>query len=344
MPTITLRPNAAGDLTQLTPVGATYNWDCVDDETPDDDTTYVRSSPTSDALLSDLYNIPDPPIHPGSTINSVTVVARCRSESSIYPSTVAILIKTHGSLYTGPPVYPPTTYTNYNQTWTNNPYTNQPWTIEEINALQIGVQIASGVIGDIYFPGRATQVYAVIDYTPPPTIETLDEGVGYDVVEVYEAKVIDDEGVGYDATQLTTMMFTTDEGSGLEYTLIAITVADFGLGQETTTVTQGLALEDAASGFDEFMMKVVATCDDEAHAEETAEAVNLTLKMLNEALNNLINITVKLIMPLSLLTVMIKAATPKRKRVPELEVKPEKVKEKTLKKASETLAKRVSKR
>ncbi len=39
----TLRPNAAGDETQFAPYGAANNWQCVDEASADDDTTYVRN-------------------------------------------------------------------------------------------------------------------------------------------------------------------------------------------------------------------------------------------------------------------------------------------------------------
>jgi len=54
----TLRPEADGDLTNLTPVGAANNWDCVKDVNPDDDTTRVETSDTV-AWIKDLYEIKD---------------------------------------------------------------------------------------------------------------------------------------------------------------------------------------------------------------------------------------------------------------------------------------------
>ena len=42
--TETLRPNAAGTYSQADPVGEVSNWECVDEEVADDDSTYVETS------------------------------------------------------------------------------------------------------------------------------------------------------------------------------------------------------------------------------------------------------------------------------------------------------------
>ena len=74
----TLRPNAAGDYANIAyqlPVESEH-WDKVDEESPDDDTTYVYTP--SAVQQKDAYNLQDTAIPGGSIINSVQVYHRIR--------------------------------------------------------------------------------------------------------------------------------------------------------------------------------------------------------------------------------------------------------------------------
>ena len=89
----TLRPSATGDLTQLIPTSGYANWDCVNDITPDNDTTKV-TSPATVGLWRDLYRMPT---HSGTgTIYAVELWFRMGGRGKI-------LIKpnTGGSVYEG---------------------------------------------------------------------------------------------------------------------------------------------------------------------------------------------------------------------------------------------------
>lgn len=73
--TETLRPNVAGDETNLTPDGETNNWECIDEASPDDDTTDVKTYNAT--YLRDLYDLP---ASSGvGTINKITVYVRCHA-------------------------------------------------------------------------------------------------------------------------------------------------------------------------------------------------------------------------------------------------------------------------
>jgi hypothetical protein len=168
----TLRPNAAGDLTQWFPYPTDYaNWDCVNDETPDEDATYVKTGIiAAQEYREDSYNIPDSAIPAGSTINSVTVYSRARSANATFLGIIQELLRISGATYYGTThANVPYAYTNFSSTWTTNPATGSAWTISDINALQIGVAGDSGYDPDTdkYFSLYCTQVYVVVDYTPP---------------------------------------------------------------------------------------------------------------------------------------------------------------------------------
>ncbi|GAI86426.1 unnamed protein product, partial [marine sediment metagenome] len=78
MPTEILRPNAAGDYTNIAyqfPVESEH-WDKVDEESPDDDTTYVYTP--SAVQQKDAYGLQDTVIPGGSEINSVMAYLRIR--------------------------------------------------------------------------------------------------------------------------------------------------------------------------------------------------------------------------------------------------------------------------
>jgi len=159
MPLETLRPNASGDLTTLNPVGDSPNYKCVDDVSSDGDTTYVATT-TAQPGNSDLYNIEDTAIPAGSTINSVTVYAVCRSTSPTYKASFWILLKkSGGTIQQGAEHVPSTTYTLYHDGFTGV-------SLSDLNGLQIGIAIASGS-NALYYSGRCTQVYIEINYTPP---------------------------------------------------------------------------------------------------------------------------------------------------------------------------------
>jgi hypothetical protein len=155
MATLYLRPNANGDVIQLLPYGATYNWDCVDDVTPDDNVTYVLSA---GGWNKDLYQLQDTSI--GGTINWIKIWVRCSGSSSSQGSTT---LRTYNRDYDGSAFGIGASWTNYYTQYNTNPYTGSAWTWAEINALQAGVRLYAS---DIKYPTLCTQVYIEVDYTP----------------------------------------------------------------------------------------------------------------------------------------------------------------------------------
>lgn len=161
--TETLRPMGVGTTTQLTAVGDTPNWKCVDEETADDDTTYVYRVESGFYTSSkyDTYAIQNHSLGSG-TINSVTIYIRCKMSGSPYSTHWAkTAIRTHDTNYYGSQNNLGTSYVNYNTQYTTNPYTGSAWTWDEVDAMEAGVQLA----GDVSLQSRCTQVWVVVDYT-----------------------------------------------------------------------------------------------------------------------------------------------------------------------------------
>jgi|GEM_PF-3639848 len=194
---LTIRPNAVGDLGQWQDYpAATYNWQKVDEAGGGDgDSTYVRTSLYDQNYYRDLYNAEDPSPTAGYQPVNVTIYGRTRS-SDPYEGAFYITIKTNGVTYTYYKDSPPTSYTLYSHFLDLNPQTSLEWTINEINALQIGVYGKSGVDNPknptAWYPIRCTQVYAIVgfDYVPPITLTN----------GAHSGSVADDIGLQADCT------------------------------------------------------------------------------------------------------------------------------------------------
>ncbi len=173
--TETFRPSDNGTYIQCDPVGDVDNFLCVDEETADEDSTYVETSGGATEL--DTYNIPDHSEGTGN-ITSVNVYIRTRATFGTHAAEVAMRTDGTNSFasYTSPL---PTSYGYLSANWDNNPNTTDPWTWDEIDALEIGVrQYDLGRGGP-----RTTQVYAEVDYEYLPITGNTPTG---DLFEVNE--------------------------------------------------------------------------------------------------------------------------------------------------------------
>jgi hypothetical protein len=159
--TVLIAPNANTDDRDLTPVGNTQNYICV--QSNDGDTTYVRpdSGSTYDYFWTDdTYALQDQSF---TNYNYIVVHIVCRTTGSGYALSS---IETHNTEYDGSNsafYYSPltSTYTDYTSIYSVNPYTGVAWTAQEINDLRVGVSLFR-ISGE----ERCTQVYVQIYYTP----------------------------------------------------------------------------------------------------------------------------------------------------------------------------------
>ena len=160
----TLRPNAAGDVTNITYQypDSDEHWDKVADVSADDFSTYIYTKTTG--YYMDLYNIPDHSVGSG-TVNSVTVYFRFAGDSNGdgYISYAKAAIETNGTVYEGSEESQTgQTFDTRSYQWTTNPDTGSAWTWDEIDALQIGVSLKTQTgVSFVY----CTQVYVVVNYT-----------------------------------------------------------------------------------------------------------------------------------------------------------------------------------
>ncbi|MEM2117359.1 MAG: hypothetical protein QW754_06515, partial [Thermoplasmata archaeon] len=139
------------------------NYQAVDDETPDEDSTYIYIIPGGGPVEAyDLYNFQN--VELTGTILKLELFFRSRYSGTNYESYIKPVIITY-DWYFGDTVYiNNTTYQDFSYTWEKNPYTGQNWTWEEINDLIAG--IFSHALGEVLIL-RTTQVYLKITYTLP---------------------------------------------------------------------------------------------------------------------------------------------------------------------------------
>ena len=169
MATETLRPNAAGDETNIDvqwPSSGAH-WDKVDDTGAGDESTYVYS--WGNGKVRDLYHLPASSGQ--GPINKITVYTKTgtyRSNDDWGKNWIAM--KTGGIAYehyTGLVAYH---FTLYNHEWATNPQSGVAWTWDNIDALQIGVAVegeqGSNEYGPWWVPVFCTQVYVEVDYIP----------------------------------------------------------------------------------------------------------------------------------------------------------------------------------
>jgi len=161
----TLRPEADGDLTNLTPVGAANNWECVKDVTPDDDTTHVETNNTG-AYVKDLYQIKNHTLAEG-TPQRVEITYRIYNKGYV-------IIKPDTTEYEGE-VKEPSGWGTYKTVWNQNPETQAPWTWADIDKLQVGIALMATLTEQKgVLLAKCTQVYGDVITTVIPTVTTPD--------------------------------------------------------------------------------------------------------------------------------------------------------------------------
>jgi hypothetical protein len=157
----TFRPNAAGALTQLNPVGEVNNWECVDDAVSDNHTTYIWEGSTGNGDI-DTYNIPNYTTEAGN-INSVTIYVNACCFAFCAEAKTKAVLRLGGVNYKSDfkVIGNAGNYTLVSNEWLVSPVDGvTPFTWADINNMEIGLE--SFTSGNQF---RCTQVYMVVNYT-----------------------------------------------------------------------------------------------------------------------------------------------------------------------------------
>jgi hypothetical protein len=130
----TQRPNRAGTYTEMTPnVG--LNWQCVDDATPDDDTTYNRA-----VVLGKRDTYGFVPFTAQGVILAVQVTL-CHRKDDVSSRYVAPMIRSGGVDVDGDPLLCYDSYMCGSFVWGVDPATGLPFDLTSLNASEFGMKL-----------------------------------------------------------------------------------------------------------------------------------------------------------------------------------------------------------
>ncbi len=123
-------PSGAGSLAQLTPNGASANWQCVDDNPPDGDTTYVSGSSSGlvDELAAPIAGFTQPPAMVVARVYARKDDGSTRSLEFGVVSGSATAVSSAGTVTVG------STYAFYDGAISDDPNTSAPWTAAAADA------------------------------------------------------------------------------------------------------------------------------------------------------------------------------------------------------------------
>jgi hypothetical protein len=141
-----MRPDGDGISTECNASGAATNWQCVDEETADDGTTFVYTDDISIYDL-DLYNLPNHTVKQhGDQINVTLWFVATNNTGCANPTNgvARSAIRTHSTTHYGAVEAMTGTWVTYNHTWDLNPETGSEWTWDEIDDLEAGISMKGG--------------------------------------------------------------------------------------------------------------------------------------------------------------------------------------------------------
>ena len=130
-------PNGAGALSQLTPTGASANWQCVDEQIPDDDTTYVLASSFPE---QDVYAVGAAGFT--GTVNGIVRRGRIRKDDA-GAHTFEEGIGSSGVYSFGSAVAVPSSYAYTDYFTAIDPNTSAAWTVAAADAASPTIKAVS---------------------------------------------------------------------------------------------------------------------------------------------------------------------------------------------------------
>lgn len=177
--TVYLRPNAAGDLTQIQHETANPHYEQVDESSPDDDTTKVYQN-DEDGTATDLYHLSAPGFSgDGQDTFTVTHYYRAREDSGGFAGYGYAEVKLGSSTFEGSQDSHTTSYANYSESVTRPG--GGTWVSSDFDDIQAGIKIYAVAGG----ADHVTQVYLKVDYTYWDQAEVSVSGISsgeYDII------------------------------------------------------------------------------------------------------------------------------------------------------------------
>lgn len=173
MSTLTLRPNADGSTLQLTCSTGSSHYALVD-EAVADDSDYVYWSGATDGQETDSLSLPNHTTESG-TISKVTIYVRAQFASGHYYLSGQLFDSGEENnlayfYIDWMDIETPDPFSTYSHDFTTNEHTHSAWTWDDIDGLRLGIGLTGGIVGAV---GKISQAYIVVDYTPPPVIDSF---------------------------------------------------------------------------------------------------------------------------------------------------------------------------
>lgn len=129
-------PTGAGATTGWTP-SAGSNFQCVDEQPNDGDTTYVSAAA---AVTDDLYGYPGATVPGAAIVYAVAAELDARKDDA-GTNDLDALIRSGGTTYAHGSTFGLTsTYQRFRTIWATDPATGAAWTVANANAAQVGVR------------------------------------------------------------------------------------------------------------------------------------------------------------------------------------------------------------
>ena len=135
---VALLPTGAGESTEWTPNGAGADWECVDDNPPNEGTTYISSSTVGAKDMYTLSSLPNAGTVHGVMVSSYSTKdqAGTRTLTHVVKDTIS------GNEVQSTQVAPGTSLHFLSTTFDTDPSGNN-WSYAEVNQMQVGVEVAS---------------------------------------------------------------------------------------------------------------------------------------------------------------------------------------------------------
>jgi hypothetical protein len=130
-----LLPEADGSMSEWTPEGETYNYECVNQNPPDGDTTYNYTDEV-DTPKTDLFDMDDMAIVSGDVMAIQFVMFQRKDNADAV--LVEPTLKIDSTVYNLDPVSVTETYKFDLEVLEENPDTEAPFTVSEVNSTEFG--------------------------------------------------------------------------------------------------------------------------------------------------------------------------------------------------------------
>jgi len=133
-----LLPNGDGNYSQWTPVGSATNYQNVDENPPDDDTTYNVEGTSGQ---KDSFAIQNVSLVTGTVKGLVTHMATRKDDAGTRQ--IRRFVRVSGTDYAGSAVTVQSSYIYNSEVLETNPNTSSPWSLTELNVLEAGVEVVA---------------------------------------------------------------------------------------------------------------------------------------------------------------------------------------------------------